>query len=254
MSILALDHIHGQRERELTLRQQTQPPPRVHPTQGAPQPTERRIHSRRLRPRPRLHRPPDLALPHLRRLRPPAQDPRLRLRPADRRPAYRPQLPAHSPGHPPLLPAAILDSRLRRESTSRHDDDRGPATVLPLRLPQAPAAGERRQLRRGRDPGARGGRHGRAAGPRGHQDRRYGAAPPGPGCCSCGGATATTADTASVLRLGCWGTLVPLRADACAQDRVLCLRRGEHGAALAGDDAERELGLCCLLWGPERAG
>lgn len=56
----------------LTPQPQAQSAPRVYPTQGASHSTERRGHRRCLRPCPRLHRPPYLALPHLRRLRPAA--------------------------------------------------------------------------------------------------------------------------------------------------------------------------------------
>lgn len=73
----------------LTINSQSQPTPNLQPPPLPPHTPDRNRHLHPIRPRTRLHRPPNLPLPNFRRLRPNLQTTRLRLRPQNRRPANR---------------------------------------------------------------------------------------------------------------------------------------------------------------------
>jgi hypothetical protein len=130
----------------LTRTHQSQSKPNLQPPPLPPHSPNRHRNLHPIRPRTRLHRPPDLPLPHIRRLRSNLQTSRLRLSTKNRRPTNRPQQPT---------------SPTRQHSRRR--------SLLPLRLPQTTTSRQRTKLRRRRHPGPSRRPHGRAASSRSHQ-------------------------------------------------------------------------------------
>ena len=134
-----------------TYQQQPQPKPNLQPPPLPPNPANRHRDFYPIRPRPRLHRPPNISLPDLRRLRPNQQTTRFRLSAQNRRPTNRPQQPP-SPAWQPL------NSRRR--------------ALLPLRLPQTASSRQRAKLWRRRDPRPRRRPHGSLTSARSDQTHR----------------------------------------------------------------------------------
>lgn len=92
----------------------------MRPISNPPFPLNRPRALLQLRPHSRLHRPPNLPLPNLRRLRPSQQTPHLSLRPTHRRPTHSPQQPSPSRRRHlrrPLLPLRLPTSTTRRSRT-----------------------------------------------------------------------------------------------------------------------------------------